>query len=76
VEPNRELMLEDARSIREGVWRMTRVAHDATEGLDARIEENLDGVVCRRRVCVDGVPQLQQTPSGFAPCLPVMAAKK
>jgi hypothetical protein len=38
-------MLEDARSIREGLWRMARCAQDATDSLDARIEdEDLDGM--------------------------------
>ena len=40
-----ELILEDARSIREGLLRMARYAQDAAETLDARIEdENLDGL--------------------------------
>jgi hypothetical protein len=44
VESDRELMLEDARSISEGLWRMARLAQDAAESLDARIEdEDLDG---------------------------------
>jgi hypothetical protein len=44
VEADRKLILEDARSIREGLWRMARLAQDAAESLDARIEdENLDG---------------------------------
>jgi hypothetical protein len=44
VEADRELILEDARSIREGLWRMARHAQDAAEKLDARIEdEQLDG---------------------------------
>jgi valyl-tRNA synthetase len=43
VEADRDLMSEDARSIREGLWRMARYAHDA-EALDSRIEdEDLDG---------------------------------
>ena len=42
VDPERELMLEDARSIREGLWRMGRLAQETAELLDARIEdENL-----------------------------------
>jgi hypothetical protein len=46
VEPDRELILEDARSIRERQWRMARLAQDAAEALDARIEEeNLNGLV-------------------------------
>jgi hypothetical protein len=44
VEADRDLMLEDARSIREGLWRMAQYAQDAAETLDARIEdEDLDG---------------------------------
>jgi hypothetical protein len=45
VESERELVLEDARSIREGLRRMARLAQDAAEGLDARIEdEDLNGM--------------------------------
>jgi hypothetical protein len=41
-----ELMLEDARSISQGLWRMAQLAQDAAESLDARIEvEDLDGLV-------------------------------
>ena len=41
---DRKLSLEDARSIREARRRMVRYASDATESLDARIEdEQLDG---------------------------------
>jgi hypothetical protein len=44
VEADRDLMLEDARSICEGLWRMAQYAQDAAETLDARIEdEDLDG---------------------------------
>jgi hypothetical protein len=44
VESDHELMLEDARSISEGLWRIARLAQDAAEALDARIEdEDLDG---------------------------------
>ena|SRR5829696_299702 len=44
VEFERELILEDARSIREGLWRMAQLAQDAAESLDVRIEdEDLDG---------------------------------
>jgi hypothetical protein len=44
AESKSELMLEDARSIREGLWRMAQLAQDAAESLDARIEdEDLDG---------------------------------
>ena len=35
--------LEDARSIREGLWRIARYTQDTAEALDARIEdEELD----------------------------------
>jgi hypothetical protein len=45
VEADRELILEDARSIREELWRMAQLVQDAAEVLDARIEdENLDGL--------------------------------
>jgi hypothetical protein len=45
MKAERELMLEDARSIREGLWRMARYAQDAAETLDSRIEdEDLDGL--------------------------------
>jgi hypothetical protein len=46
VDSERELMLEDARLIRQGLWRMARLAQDAAEVLDGRIEddENLDGM--------------------------------
>jgi hypothetical protein len=38
-------MLEDARSISQGLWRMARRAQDAAESLDARIEdEKLTGI--------------------------------
>jgi hypothetical protein len=38
-------MLEDAYSIREGLWRMVKLAQDAAESLDSYIEnENLDGL--------------------------------
>jgi hypothetical protein len=46
VESDRELILEDARSIRNGLWRIAGLAHDAAESLDARIEDkDLDGLV-------------------------------
>jgi hypothetical protein len=39
-------MLEDACSIREGMWRLARLAQEAAEALDGRIgDENLDGMV-------------------------------
>jgi hypothetical protein len=45
VESDRELMLEDARSIREGLWRMAQLTQHAAESLDSRIEdEDLDGM--------------------------------
>jgi len=38
-------MLEDARSISEGLWRVARLAQDVAESLDARIEdEDLEGL--------------------------------
>jgi hypothetical protein len=39
VEPNPELRLEDARSLREGVWRIAQLAQNAAEKLDAKIED-------------------------------------
>jgi hypothetical protein len=37
-------MLEDARSIRDGVWRMARLAQDTAELMDDRIgAEDLNG---------------------------------
>jgi hypothetical protein len=45
VEAERELILEDASSIREGLRRRARYAQDAAEALDSRIEdEDLDGL--------------------------------
>ena len=44
VEPERELILEDATSIRDAMRRLVRYASDATEALGVRIEEeDLDG---------------------------------
>jgi hypothetical protein len=44
VESERELTLEDARSMREGLWRMARLADTAAELIDDRIDaETLDG---------------------------------
>ena len=44
MKPDRELILEDARSSREGMWRMAYLVQDAAELLDSRIEdEDLDG---------------------------------
>lgn len=46
METDRELILEDDRSIQEELWRMAQLAQDAAEALDARIEEeNLDDQV-------------------------------
>jgi hypothetical protein len=39
VESNPELMLEDARSVSQGLWRIARLAQDAAESLDSRIDE-------------------------------------
>jgi hypothetical protein len=45
MEADRDLMPEDARSIRKGMWRMARYTQDAAEALDSRIEdEDLDGL--------------------------------
>jgi hypothetical protein len=45
VDSDRELMLEDARSISEGLWRTAQLAQEAAESLDARIEDqDLDGM--------------------------------
>jgi hypothetical protein len=44
VEPEPELIIEDVVSLREAMRRMARHASDATDALDARIEdEDLDG---------------------------------
>jgi hypothetical protein len=44
VEPEPELILEDATSIRDAMRRLVRYASDATEALEVRIEEeDLDG---------------------------------
>jgi hypothetical protein len=44
VDSERELILEDAGSIRQGLWRMARFAQHAAEALDGRIEDkDLDG---------------------------------
>jgi hypothetical protein len=44
MEPEPELILEDATSLRDAMRRMVRYASDATDALDARIEdEDLDG---------------------------------
>ena len=40
VEPtNLELLLEDARSISGGLWRMVWLTQEAAEALDSRIED-------------------------------------
>ena len=39
MDSERELMLEDARSISQGMWRKAQLAQDAAESLDGRIEE-------------------------------------
>ena len=45
MEADRELILEDARSIPEGLGRIAHLAQDAAESLDARVEnEDLDGL--------------------------------
>jgi hypothetical protein len=45
MEADRELMLEDARSLGDALWRMARYAQEATEALGSRIEdEDLDGL--------------------------------
>jgi hypothetical protein len=44
VEPERELILEDATSIRDAMRRLVRYASDATEALEVKIkDEDLDG---------------------------------
>ena len=44
MEADRELILEDARTIRDAMWRIAQLAQDAAETLDARLEdEDLDG---------------------------------
>ena len=45
VDSDHELMLEDARSISQGLWRIAQLAQDAAESLDERIEdEDLTGM--------------------------------
>jgi hypothetical protein len=45
VESEREFILEDARSISEGLWRITRLVQSAADALDGWIEdEDLDGL--------------------------------
>jgi phosphate uptake regulator len=44
VNTNRERILEDARSISEGLWRMARLAQEAAETLDSGLkDEDMDG---------------------------------
>ena len=38
MDSERELMLEDARSVSEGLWRMAHLPQDAAESLDARVK--------------------------------------
>ena len=46
VEPEPELILEDAVSLRQAMRRLVRYTSDATEVLEARIEdEDLDGAM-------------------------------
>lgn len=46
MEAGRELILENARAILDGLWRMACYAQDAAESLDTRIEdEDLNGMV-------------------------------
>jgi hypothetical protein len=45
VEADRELILEDARSIGQGLWRIAHLGQDTADSLDVRIdEEDLDGL--------------------------------
>ena len=45
MDSERELILEDARSILAGLWRMTGLAQETAEVLNRRIEdEDLDGL--------------------------------
>ena len=45
MEADRDLNLEDARTIGHGLWRIAQLAQDAAESLDARVEnEDLDGL--------------------------------
>jgi hypothetical protein len=44
LDSERELIPENARSLREGLWRIARLTQDAAETLDSRIDdEDLDG---------------------------------
>jgi hypothetical protein len=60
VQPDPDLILEDACSVREGLWRIAQLARDAAEALDARIEEDLDGQTEATDVCetLEGVHTL------------------
>jgi hypothetical protein len=42
VGSDRELMLEDARSISQGLWQLVRLAQDAAKYLDGVIEEAVE----------------------------------
>jgi hypothetical protein len=42
----------------------------------AQLVRSLSSEAERVKELVDGVPHLQHLPTGFAPCLPVMVAKK
>ena len=45
MEADRELILEDAHSISQGLWRVAHLAQDVADSLDSRIEEeDLDGL--------------------------------
>jgi hypothetical protein len=45
VEADRDLILEDARPIGQGLWRIGHLGQDAADSLDVRIdEEDLDGL--------------------------------
>jgi hypothetical protein len=39
LDSEHELMLEDARLILQGLWRIAQLAQDAAESLDGRIED-------------------------------------
>ena len=44
LDSERELIPKNARSLREGLWRIARLTQDAAETLDSRIDdEDLDG---------------------------------
>jgi hypothetical protein len=56
VEADRELILGDAGSISEGLWRISRLAQDAAELLDARIEEHQVSRVQNNLLNCDSIP--------------------